>query len=221
MKRMVMIVLMLGVAAAAGAETLRSEHHAWAAGGADRLSFEVPVGDVEITGTDGSEVTVEMEIRCSSWFRRCGDQAKEIELEQRTSGTTMFLEVKNYPHHQSHLSVDLRISVPRQMNLRGELGVGDTELAGLSGSVEIESGVGDVEIHLPHQAVRSVHLECGVGSAEMRVEGRRVDVPGFLFLGHNLDWDDGRGDARIDLQGGGRLDPREPRLTAPGCLPGG
>jgi len=192
------LLLVIALPARAGVE--RRERFDWDAAGVERLSVKHPVGRLEIIGTSSKNIEVEMDVRCGTFRWNC-DDADDIELSNRRHGPDLDVEVEGYPHNGRGLSVDIRLRVPFGMHVEIERGVGDTIVRGLSGDVEIESGVGEIRVSTSERNVGSVHVESGVGSARLDVGDGRVRRDGFLFLGNEVDWR-GSGKARIDLEVG-------------------
>ncbi len=192
-------VLLVTVSASAG-RLERRESYSFPAEGVERIQLSHPVGSLEIVGYNGSEVRVEMEVRCGAFRFRCGDKAEEIELDQRLRGDTLRLEIDGYPRNSSGISVDLRIEVPRNTAIVIEKGVGNTIVRNCDGSLQIEAGVGNLEIYMDERDVRSVHAETGVGGAKLYVDGKRTgESDGFLFLGNEIEWQ-GNGDSRLETE---------------------
>ena len=145
-----------------------------------------------------------MTARCDGW--RC--DVDDIELEARTGGRTLNLEVDGYPRFGGDVSVDLEIRMPAHLALEIERGVGSTEIRGITGDIEVEAGVGEIEIEADSGAFRSASAEAGVGEADVRVAGRRIRSSSS-FVGEETRWQEGEGSSRIDLEVGvGSVDIR-------------
>ena len=203
MRRAALAIALLFVTVSAYAGRLeRRETHNFDASGIERLQISHPVGSLEIVGYNGTEIRVAMEVRCSSFRFRCEDKSADIELEEKSSGDTIRLDVEGYPRNSSGLSVELRVEVPYSMSIVLEKGVGDTIIRGLEGDLRVEAGVGSLDIYMSERYVRSIHAESGVGGATLYVDGRQAgERDGFLFLGNEVDWA-GEGDSRLDLEVG-------------------
>lgn len=204
MKRISLVLIILFATAAASGADVRKQTFTFPAGG-DRISVDLPVGDLVVLPSNAAQIRVDMTIRCSSTSSRCKEMAKEIELVSDRSGSSLDLEIDGYPEHSSGgglPSVDLTIWIPASTELHSEVGVGDTTVTGVEGNIDVQCGVGDVTLSALESKVRSIHIESGIGSAKLFVKKRPVEVPGFLFLGHELDWHEGRGDARVDVEAG-------------------
>lgn len=203
MKKVAIALLVLVAATAAFAAEARKQSYSFPATGLDRVKLELPVGDIVVTAAASNQVRIDMVVRCSSMSSRCREIAKEIELASDRFGSSLDLEIDGYPEHGSGSpSVDLTIWMPASVAFKSEVGVGDTTVKGMEGDVEVSSGVGHVTLNGFENKVRSVHLESGLGSAKMWVKKRPIDVPGLLFLGHELDWNEGKGNGRVEVEAG-------------------
>lgn len=203
MKRLVPVLITLFAATAVFAADVRKQTFNFAATGVDRVTVEIPVGDLVVRPSASNQIRVDMTLQCSSSKSRCSEKARDIELVSDRFGSSLDLDIEGYPEHGSgSLSVNLTIWMPAAATLRSETGVGDIDVKGLAGDIQLEVGVGDVTLNALESKVRSVHLEAGVGKARMFVKKHEIDVPGVLFLGHELDWNEGPGAGRIDVEAG-------------------
>ena len=198
---LVLIVLFALTLPAMASEKVRTIKKNYPSAQASELSLDVPVGDVHLKTYDGQDVQVEMTITCRSPGWKCKDKAERIELVSRVTGRELKVEVKGYPKHSSHgLNLDLEVRLPAQMAFHLELGVGDVKVSGVEKNLSLKIGVGDVTVDMPSPAVRSVELDAGVGDADLRVDGRRMEGSGFI--GKSLSWSAGKGSARIKVEVG-------------------
>jgi len=168
----------------------------------ETLRLDVGVAEVEIEGSEGDQVEVRLVIECSS-SRRCEERAERVELVSRSASRTLSLAVKG--HHKSghHApSLELWVRVPTTRPVEVDMGVGELEIRGMESDLEVDLGVGEVEIRFPESEVRSVYLEVGVGEAELSPRKSRSSSSGFLFLGNEVEWDDGPGSAQVEVDVG-------------------
>jgi hypothetical protein len=75
------------------------------------------------------------------------------------------------------------------------MGVGELDIENLTGDVEAELGVGDLEIRGDSGDFRKVSAEVGVGDASLRTRSGRVQGRGFI--GRELLWNEGHGPSAI------------------------
>lgn len=169
--------------------------------GLSRLDVELPVGALTLRSTDGQQARIEMSVNCG-WRGNC-ERADRIELRVDRIGEMLMIRLENFPESVRSLSVDLSLEVPRTFALTLEHGVGDSEIIGLLGDIEVELGVGDVFVESPAGAFRSVSAEVGVGDADFRLgRSRAGERDGFLFLANQVEWNEGTGDSRIEIEVG-------------------
>ena len=176
------------------------QNHRFDAAGLKQLRLEHPVGELEIVGTDTSAVEVRMEIECDS--RNCQDKIDDIRLESRTKNGELRLTVDGYPTWSKGVSVNLELRVPRAMRLAIEHGVGETSIEDVKGDIDLEAGVGEVEIRVLANDFRSAEIELGVGESELTVEGSTIEGDSFLFVGGETEWHKGRGESSLRIEVG-------------------
>ena len=186
-------------------ENVRSEAGAYPARDARLVSVEVPIGELRVIAATGDQIEARLRVTCERSSRRCREKAAEVHLRPRRTGSTIELEVVGLEGNNRHGSsptphVDLQL--PVGLSLRAEVGVGEVDIRGVTGDVEVETGVGEVRVAMAEAAVREVRLDVGVGEAHLspRPEGSRSSR--FLFLGNEVDWRDGTGRASVQIEVG-------------------
>ena len=137
-----------------------------------RLRVENPAGDVRVTAGDGKEilVTVSKRIRAS-----CQEAANKLEPQTnaeivREGGAS----VVRVPSH-SQLRADLEITVPRAVQLAGDVRRGAFQASGLEGDVSAEVERGDVTLS---NIAGDVRLQLRRGSLTARDIKGSIDVDG-------------------------------------------
>ena len=203
-------LLLLGALAAAGAAhadsdvTVRSEAAQLPVQGARTLTLEVPVGEVNVVATDGDRVEARLQVRCDRGSDRCREKAANIRLRQARIGDELELEVAGFPRNNSGKSpsAHLEVLVPRALAVTLELGVGEVDVRGVEGDLDVELGVGEVRVEAPESAIGEVTLDVGVGEANLRPRPQGTRSSRFLFLGNEVDWDGGAGRARVAVEVG-------------------
>ncbi|HEX2164885.1 MAG TPA: hypothetical protein VHM02_13130 [Thermoanaerobaculia bacterium] len=192
----------LPAAGAGAAETVRRLSDEVSAAGARRVSIDAPVGELRIEGAATATVEVEVEVRCDDARRGdCRRNAERIELATAVRDEQVTVDVDGWPKgNNDGLSMVLRVTVPRDLPLVGELGVGELVVTGVEAGARLELGVGEMRVEVPAAGIGRAELEVGVGEAALHVGGRRIDGKGFL--GREIDWTAGRGEAAIDAEVG-------------------
>src|SRR6185503_15127457 len=103
---------------------------------------------------------------------------------------------KGIPKTESHgLQVSARLLVPRALATRIEMGVGELKVREMHGQLDLDLGVGEVDVRGPEHAYRSARAETGVGDASVRTRAGQVRDRGFI--GRSALWDDGAGAGAI------------------------
>lgn len=185
------------------AGTTRQEHRSYDARGIERITLKHPVGRLEIVGTTGRRVELDMKVHCGLFHWNCRDDVARVSLDDHRFGSELALDVEGDDDHGSNgVSVDLRLSIPSGVEIEIEKGVGDTIVRNVAGDVGIEAGVGQVAVEMSARDVHTVHVESGVGSARLDVGGGQVRRDGFLFLGNEVDWRGGAGRSNVDIKVG-------------------
>lgn len=203
MKRLIPFaaVALLAAVPAAADEVVRKLDGRFSAADASRISLDFPVGQLIVEAGSGREVEVHVELQCDSLRKtRCVEAAKKVELVGGT-GNKLLVELKGWPKNGSHgLDGIFRVTLPRDLPLTADLGVGEMRISGLEADLTADLGVGDVTVTMPESAVAEVRLNAGVGEANLSAGGRSIEGRGFV--GKELEWDEGSGKARVKVDCG-------------------
>lgn len=196
-------------ATSAGAEEIvRSFRQQIPVGGAREISLDFPVGEVTVAAWDSPQVDLDVKLACNHRrTSRCVNAAQNLRLVYDTSGDRLRVEVKNWPRFGGTrgLHVIAHVSVPRDLPLRANLGVGEMNVQGTANDLTVDLGVGEVNITLPKEAIGSVDLDTGIGEAGLIAAGRRYESAGLMA--RELRWDKGTGRARVSVDCGvGEID---------------
>lgn len=193
--------VLLAALPAAADEVVRTLERQVAAAGVSRIHLDFPVGDLKVEVGSGREVEIQVELECDSPRKtRCIEAAKGVELAI-SSGSGLKVELKGWPRSGNRgLEGSFRVIVPRDLPLHAELGVGNMTISGLESDLTANLGVGDVLVVMPESAVAEVHVDTGVGDANLLAGGDRVKGSGFV--GKELDWTKGSGKAEVEIDCG-------------------
>lgn len=169
---------------------------------ADKVALDFPVGEVRVTGWDQRQVQLDVRLKCHRETDRCIAAAKAVRLVYRMAGDTLRVEIKNWPKFSGGkgLQVEAQVSVPRDLPLIANLGVGELVISGLEADLDGDLGVGELRVTLPQSAVRQVHLDTGIGESSLVAGGQRFERGGLISRG--IDWRDGTGRSTIHLDCG-------------------
>jgi hypothetical protein len=201
--------LVLPTVASAGGTEIRTLTGSVSAAGAQRVEIDAAVGELRVEGAATSSVSVHVVVRCDKPVKSdCRRKAEGIQLAATADGERVRVALRGWPKGGNDgLSLSLAITMPSDLALDGELGVGELVVQGVEAGARLELGVGEMRIEVPAASVRRVDLEVGVGGAALHVGGHRIEGKGFL--GREIDWTSGRGRHLIDAEVGvGKIEVR-------------
>lgn len=182
--------------------TVRTLNQELPAASVTLVVFHGQVGELQVTGTSGDAVRLEVVLRCErERDESCRKAAEKVDLEARQRGDRLLFELEDWPRIKGGgLSIRARLEVPRDRAVEVDMGVGEVTVSGVEADVEVDVGVGEVTVEGPEAAFGSVNLDAGVGEAELELGGRTVEGSGFV--GGHLSWRDGPGRAHIEVDVG-------------------
>ncbi|HWM90762.1 MAG TPA: hypothetical protein VN493_08355 [Thermoanaerobaculia bacterium] len=199
MRKTVLLVAaaLLGSLPLAADEVVRSLDRQFPAAEASRIHLDFPVGEVHVEAGAVRAVGVHVELECDSMrTSRCIEAAKKIELVA-TSGDSLHVELKGWPKAGNRgLEAKLRVTVPRDLPLTAELGVGEMRISGMESDLDADLGVGEVSVVMAASAVSEVHVDTGVGEADLFADGRHWEGSGFIAK--ELSWTKGKAEVSVD-----------------------
>lgn len=200
-----LFTLLALLAVPAAAEMVRNLTDTFPLEGARRLEVGVRAGEIRVTGRKRPDVLVEAEVRCSILGgERCKESARAAELAVEHHDGVLEVGFAGLPEGDSPrgLSVHLLIEAPGALSLTADLGAGEMRVTGLEADLDLNVGVGKVEVLAPAAAVGAVHLATGVGDVDLLVHNRSVAEGGMAFVGRTLRWEEGAGKARLEVDCG-------------------
>lgn len=188
MRRIALALATWLAATIAAGETLKTLSLSRPAEGLTGVTIKAGIGDIEVQGDPGNEITVRVEIRSKNGFFLSDRQAKRdvenTDLQARVSGSELTLSLTPEHRDGGHWVEDWTVRVPAGSAVSTKLGVGDTTVLDLAGDVRVEVGVGDVRVEGQYQSFGDVHAACGVGDVSMRTPSGHDEGTGFI--GHTL-----------------------------------
>ena len=181
------------------ATVVRSLEHTLTLESNETLDLDLPIGDLRVVASATAEARITVDIECSRGRRRCESAAEDLEIRVRRRAHRQILEIEGWPRWgTSGLSVRVVASVPPTTPVSVDMGVGEITVEGLESDLWIDLGVGKIDVEMASAAVRSVNLDSGIGESSVTLDGRRVGGK-RSFLGGEVDWSDGEGSARIEI----------------------
>jgi hypothetical protein len=185
------------------------------------VSVDAGVGDVEVAVGNKTNIQVEVILKprwggLFSSKKKAQRQVDNAEFKVEIVDGRLMFDVKTKANNQK-FDERWTVLLPQSMALDIGCGVGDVTIRGLSGRVSAEAGVGnvvvestsgdisvdlgvgDAHVTAPARTTGSVDCSSGVGSASLRVRGRRVRGEGFV--GNSVEWS-GDGSSTIEVEVG-------------------
>lgn len=174
---------------------------------ADKIFIDVGSGSLYVKGDDVEEVVVNAKIYSKEYNNL--DELHDVFFEKvifslEEKGSTIVLKAMNkkrfFGNHNTNISIDLEVIVPRSMNVEIDDGSGSMHISNLEGTLEIDDGSGSTYIdnigskvsiddgsgHLEISNIRSnVHIDDGSGKIVMK------NIGGDVYI------DDGSGEVDI------------------------
>lgn len=160
-------------------------------------------GNVTVRTGGGSKVEITGHIRASGWFDGAEDRISRLEANPpiQQSGNSIRIGHIQDSDLRHNISISYELSVPDQTQLTSHSGSGEQDIDGLLGTVEVNSGSGDVRISNIGDAVRA---ETGSGDMQLqRVKGNvRVKTGSGSIRATNIGggFEGETGSGHIDLQ---------------------
>jgi hypothetical protein len=202
MKRLPFLLAVL-VAGTAAAHSDRVLDASKPAAGVKEVVIEVSVGDLEVIADESGTISAHVEIeRKGGGFWGSSSSRGEIEaleIDARINGSTMTLRLRPERRHNRHYSENWTVRLPAGCAVKIEQGVGNVVIRDVAGNLDVELGVGDIEIDGLFASFGRISAECGVGDVTVRTpEGRER---GEGFVGHEAHTKGG-GDATLNAEAG-------------------
>lgn len=168
-----------------------------------RIRLEFSVAELEVLGHDGRNVVVEIEARCR-WSRGdCEGGLEDLRIDIDTTDRKLIVELEGLPRwYKEHIEIEGTIRVPRGQELEIDMGVGEVRVEGMTGDLHVELGVGEVEVRTSREILGRIMLDTGVGEAHLFGDDGTSQGRRSFFVGSEVAWDEGDGEARIDIEVG-------------------
>jgi hypothetical protein len=199
---LILAAALLWVLPAAADEVVRSFRQQIPIANAHKILLDFPVAELNIDSGASNQVGLDVKVKCRAKTGRCADRAHELKLVYDNTGEVFKIEMKKFPKwHGSHnLKIEAHITVPRDLALRAELGVGEMNVHGVAGDLDVNLGVGQVNVDLPKEAFASVNLDTGIGEASLVAAGQRYESSGLMSK--ELSWSKGTGRSKVKVDCG-------------------
>jgi len=139
------------------------------------LAVKGHVGKIEVSTTAGDNVVLRLRLKAKEhggWLfsRRRGDPDR-AELRHDTRGETLAFDIR-YDGDRDGIEEEWDFRVPARLAARLHLSVGDIDVRGLSGGLELKVNVGDIRADIPEG---SVTADVNVGDIRIVTASRSLD----------------------------------------------
>jgi len=194
--------LALATPAFAGSDYLQTDTKAYPVTPGHKVYIEFPVGHLQVEASDGDKVRLTIGVKCRDGdLDDCTTWAKRLRLVTEDDGRILYIKLDKYPKwHSGRNTVQAVLQVPRNLAMTVEMGVGDLEIVGMGGELELELGVGDADVRVPRASVSDVQVEVGVGDAAIQGAGSKSGSRGWI--GRTVRYSAGPGTSRVHLEVG-------------------
>jgi hypothetical protein len=174
------------------------------------LHFDLAWGELQIEPTDSAAVEVVVSAECRRDGERCRRRLSDIDVSASTRRQRLEIEVTGMSKWETaKAQVRIVVRVPRRHGLSVAMGAGECVVEGLASDLKVDLGAGEIRVRMPEDAVRSADLSAGVGETTLRLGDGEVAEHRSHLVGSTVRWDEGAGEARLELHvGAGEVDVR-------------
>lgn len=200
------LALVLVTPAAVASEVRRHVETSIRSGGIRRVVIDIPAGEITIRNGSSGQIAVNGYIERE--FDNDDDASYDsqrivdnIGIEITTSGTEAVIRrtfgagARSWKA-RNFTAFDLKIDIPRGLDLQVDTRFGEVEIDGSFGDIDINLRAGEVDIRTPRANVRELSASCRVGEVRTRLGDRVVKREG-LFPGRT-EFYNASGKSRID-----------------------
>lgn len=158
------------------------------------LHFDIPIGEVELETHSGDNVKLEVtvSIKDDNWFS--DDDLSDTEMQIEADGNDVYFSVNKKENQQ-----DWKILLPETASIELDVGVGSINIEGVERTLNVDLGVGEIEVDMAGKNYRRIDLDSGVGEVQISgLENTRVETS---IVSESLDWR-GEGEYKLDIEVG-------------------
>jgi len=175
--------------------------------GIRRVVIDIPAGEVKVRNSSGDAVSVSGEITRSydGWRRRAKEQriADDIGAEIYVHGDEAVVRRHYGPNAHSwsarsfHSGFELRVEVPRGVDVILETKYGEVDIDGSFGNVECDLRAGEIHVRTPRANIHDLRASVRVGEVHANTGDESIEKEG-LFPG-SMTWVNaaGKNDLRV------------------------
>ena len=131
-----------------------------------KLVLEVPVGEINVKTSKGSDISLVVELQPDEdWLGRSSDLS-DAQISVRDTGSTLKLKVDL--EDDDDVEQTWTVTMPAEMAASFNLGVGSVEIDDLVSDINVDVGVGEVDISVNTSLYDSIKLDAGVGDTSIK-----------------------------------------------------
>lgn len=132
----------------------------------NKLILEVPVGEINVKVAKGSDISLVVELEPDEdWLGRSSDLS-DAEISVRDDGSTLKLKVDL--EDDDDVQQTWTVTMPAAMAVSLNLGVGSVEIDDLASDINVDLGVGEIDIGVDTSLFDSIKLDAGVGDTSIK-----------------------------------------------------
>lgn len=132
----------------------------------NKLIIEVPVGEINVKVAKGSDISLVVELEPDEdWLGRSSDLS-DAEISVRDDGSTLKLKVDL--EDDDDVQQSWTVTMPAAMAVSLNLGVGSVEIDDLASDINVDLGVGEIDIGVDTSLFDSIKLDAGVGDTSIK-----------------------------------------------------
>lgn len=202
MKRLLLVLAALAILAApaqARDRVLESQTKSYPAKELRNLRLNFPVGELRIEGSDSDAVQLTVRIHCKRRADWCEERADDLDFDARTRGDRLVIDIDGYSWwgDTDDYWIEAVVQAPRGLNLDIDMGVGELEINDMHADLDVSLKVGEATVRMPQDKIQRVSARVTIGEATLNGNDEHQSVSGFL--GRQLRWTRGHGDARVEV----------------------
>jgi hypothetical protein len=131
------------------------------------LYIETDIGSITISGADVTDCNITAEITVKAATKeKARELAEQIRIELEPAGEKLSIKAGKPDGLKKRLvTVDFKITAPRQLNLNCETKVGSIKVSDMKGPIEASTDVGSI---ICRQVAADLKLKSNVGSVEVK-----------------------------------------------------
>ena len=197
--RVAVVVLLVAPAAFADREVRHDFRVASAAAGIQKVIVEIPISEMKVTTSTAKEIVV------SGYVTREYDRLSEMAGAERIAKNSgMEIDIRgsraiirrkfaaDLPRRAKNSDTEfhLNVTLPDGVDLEIRQRIGELELEGAFGNIDIDMSIGEVTIHVPKKNIKELSARTTIGEVRTNVGDRIISREG-IFAGRTHFYNDG------------------------------